>query len=110
MRHAAQRVSWEQTMVNDCGLCHGSAGIAMMFRRFYLETQEKIFHDAWNYWIDFTLNFRRFDDGAAGFKTFKLQEWRIDFSLLTGISGIGLSLLSYIQDDLQEWDELLLLS
>jgi len=49
MKHAARRVNWEQTLVNDCGLCHGSA-------------------------------------------------------------GIGLALLSFIRNDLQEWDELFLLS
>ena len=110
MEYATQRVNREQTFVSDCGICHGSAGIAMMFRRFYLETHEKIFYNAWNYWIDFTLNFKRFDDGLAGFKTFELKEWKNDISLLTGISGIGLSLLSFIRDDLQEWDELFLLS
>ena len=110
MKYAAQRVSSEQTWVNDCGLCHGSAGIAMMFRRFYLETNEKNFHDAWSYWIDFTLNFKRFDNGLAGFKTFELGEWKNDLSLLTGISGIGMTLLSFIRNDLQEWDELFLIS
>ena len=110
MEHATRRVNWEQTLVNDCGLCHGSAGVAMLFRRFYLETREQIFYNAWVHWLDFTLNFKRFDDGLAGFKTVELQEWKDDMSLLTGISGIGLSLLSFIRDDLQELDELFLLS
>ena len=110
MKHATQRVNREQTMVADCGLCHGSAGIAMVFRRFYLETREPIFHDAWRHWNVFTLNFQRFDDGSAGFKTYESGKWKNDISLLTGISGIGLSLLSFLRDDLQEWDELFLLS
>ena len=110
IEYATQRVTWEQTSVNDCGLCHGSAGIAMVFRRFYLETHKEIFYNAWTHWIDFTLNFKRFDDGWAGFKTFELEEWKNNISLLKGISGIGLSLLSFIRDDLQEWDELFLLS
>lgn len=110
MEYATRRVNGEQTWVNDCGICHGSAGIAMVFRRFYLETHGKIFHDAWIYWINFTLNFNRFDDGLAGYKTLELREWKNDLSLLTGISGIGLSLLSFMRDDLQEWDELFLMS
>jgi lantibiotic modifying enzyme len=111
MKHATQRVNREQTSVNDCGICHGSAGVAMVFRRFYLETREKIFLDAWHHWISFTLNFIRFDDGLAGFKTYEMQKgWKNAFSLITGISGIGLSLLSFIRDDLQEWDEFFLLS
>jgi len=110
MKYSTLRVNWEQTLVNDCGICHGSAGVAMMFRRFYLETHEEVFRDAWIYWNNFTLHFKRFDDGLAGFKTHELQEWKNDFSLLTGISGIGLSILSYLRDDVQEWDELFLLS
>ena len=100
----------DQTMVIDCGLCHGSAGIAMVFRRLYLETGEKIFYNAWIHWIDFTLNFKRFDDGLAGYKTFESYKWQNDISLITGISGIGLTFLSFIRNDLQEWDELFLLS
>ena len=110
MEYAAQRVTWDQTYVNDCGLCHGSAGVAMVFRRFYLDTHKEIFYNAWIHWIDFTLNYQRFDDGLAGFKTYEIKVWKNDMSLLTGISGIGLLLLSFIQDDLQEWDELFLLS
>jgi lantibiotic modifying enzyme len=110
MEYATRRVNQEQTMVYDCEICHGSAGVAMVFRRFYLETHEEIFNEAWIHWIHFTMNFQRFDDGLAGFKTFKIQEWENDISLLNGISGIGLSFLSFIRNDLQEWDELFLLS
>jgi len=111
IEYSTKRITWDQTVVNDCGICHGSAGIAMVFRRFYLEMRKKMFQDAWIHWIAFTLNFKRFDDGAAGFKTFELQKgWKNDISLLTGISGVGLSLLSFLREDLQEWDELFLLS
>ena len=111
MEHATRRINREQTMLYDCGLCHGSAGVAMVFRRFYVETREKIFDDAWKHWIDFTLNFRRFDDGLAGFKTYELKDgWKNDMTLLTGIPGIGLAFLSFIRNDQQEWDELFLMS
>jgi hypothetical protein len=57
-----------------------------------------------------TLDFSNFKDGLAGYKTVKIQEMICDYSLLTGISGIGLVLLSYLENDPQAWDELFLIS
>jgi len=54
--------------------------------------------------------YSEYKDGLVGFKTYMMGEWIGDYSLVTGISGIGLVLMSYIADDLQKWDEMLLLS
>jgi len=107
---STQRHTFDDTYVHDAGICHGSAGIAMMFRRVFLETNRNEFKDAILYWINQTLVFSRFDDGLVGYKTLLRDEWICDYSLLTGISGVGLILLSYLQDDQQEWDEMFLLS
>lgn len=98
------------TFIVDAEICHGSAGIALIFRRMYLETRMEQFKDATDFWIRQTLLFSENEDGLAGFQTYMKGEWLADYSLLTGISGIGLVLISYILDDLQEWDEMLLLS
>ena len=98
------------TLVIDAEICHGSAGIALIFRRMYLETRMSQFKEATDFWIRETLNFSEHEDGLAGFKTYLKGEWIGDYSLLTGITGIGLVLMSYITDDVQKWDEMLLLS
>ena len=106
---STERRNLIENCVWDAVICHGSAGIAMIFRRMYLETKEDAFKETTRYWINQTLNFSRFEDGLAGYKTFFKDEWKCDYSLLMGISGIGLMLLSYLEDDQQKWDEMLLL-
>lgn len=108
--HSTQRRIMSDTLVIDAEICHGSAGIALIFRRMYLDTTIEQFKDATDFWIRQTLRFSENKDGLAGFQTYMKGEWLSDYSLLTGISGIGLMLLSYLHEDEQKWDEMLLLS
>ena len=105
-----QRRTYNETFVGDAGICHGSAGVAMLFRRMFLDTKRDEFSDATAYWINSALSFSRFEDGLAGYKTREKDGWKCDYSLLGGIAGIGLVLLSYLVDDEQKWDECFLLS
>ena len=107
---STQRRNYNDSMVIDAGICHGTAGIAMLFRRMYLETGRNEFKEATSYWIQQTLNFSNFEDGLVGYKTLLRDGWICDYSLLTGIAGVGLVLFSYLENDLQNWDELFLLS
>lgn len=108
---SAQRLSLIDNHVHDAGICHGSAGIAMIFKRMYIETGNDLFLETAYKWINQTLNFSKYSDGLAGYKTLWMNNELIrDFSLLTGISGIGLVLLSFLENDMQDWDELFLLS
>lgn len=109
LRDSTRRLSLSENYVQDAGICHGSAGIAMIYRRLYHDTQEDDFAKASEYWLSQTLNLSRYDDGLAGYKTKYGDEWIQDYTILTGISGIGLVLLSFLGDDKQEWDELFLL-
>ena len=98
--------------VFDAGLCHGSAGIAMVYNRLFLETNSTLFLNAYYYWLELTLMFSTFIDGLAGYKTFQGsdKESERDYNLLTGVSGIGLMFVSYLLNNKQKWDELFLLS
>ena len=107
---STQRRTFNETFVSDAGICHGSAGVAMLFRRMFLDTKRDEFSDSTAYWINNTLSFSRFEDGLAGYKTREKDGWKCDYSLLGGIAGIGLVLLSYLVDDEQKWDECFLLS
>jgi len=107
---STQRRNLNENFVRDAGICHGSAGIALIYRRLYIETGRDEFREATQYWINQTLNFSCFDDGLSGYKTLVKEGWKCDYSLLTGISGIGLVLLSYLENNQQQWDELFLIS
>ena len=107
---STHRRKYEDSLIVDAEICHGSAGIALIFRRMYLETKLNEFKDATDFWIRQTLNFSQFEDGLAGYKYFIIDTWESDYFLLMGIVGIGLVLTSYIADDRQYWDEMFLLS
>jgi len=107
---STQRLSLDDNYINDAAICHGSAGIAIIFKRMYIETGNNLFLKTAYNWIEQTLNYSKYSDGLAGYKTLWINELVCDFSLLNGISGIGLTFLSFIMNDLQDWDELFLLS
>jgi lantibiotic modifying enzyme len=113
MRHACNRKDLQKNAVNDCGLCHGSAGIAHIFRRFYWESNDASFKTAADYWTQVTLDMATHEDGLAGYCAFRATEekkWITEYGLLEGIGGIGLALLGAIQSEVSDWDKSLMMS
>jgi lantibiotic modifying enzyme len=111
--HSTKRRDLAANYVMDAGLCHGTAGIAHIFNRMYINTKILEFKEAADYWFMETLKMAKFEDGLAGFKAWHTQEyggWTNDFGLLEGIAGIGLAMLSYVTEIEPAWDECLLLS
>lgn len=107
----AQRVELQDNYVIDGCLCHGTAGIAQIYRRMFYETGNTVFYDISDYWIGETLKMAKFPDGVAGYKFMHETEMEVDFSLLNGVAGIGLALLSSIASEkFSNWDTSLLLS
>lgn len=90
--------------VEEAGICHGTAGISLIFRRMYLETGHPPFDREASYWFDETLS------GLGNQKNNVSSSQGIDYTLLTGISGLYLVLLSAANKDRQTWDTLFLLS
>ncbi|HRG53770.1 MAG TPA: lanthionine synthetase C family protein [Bacteroidia bacterium] len=109
----ATRKDLEINGVKDAGLCHGTSGIAHIFNRFYKETNKIEFYDAGNYWFNETLKMAKFHDGLASYKTWEIEDgWQNGYDLLTGICGVGLSLLGCVSNDINnlDWDACLMLS
>jgi lantibiotic modifying enzyme len=97
----------------DAGLCHGTGGIAQLFRRYYWETGEKQFETASDNWIAETLKMANYKDGYAGYKTYSSAAYggpRLEYGFLSGISGIGIALLSALSDTSTSWDRVLQIS
>lgn len=114
MLYATDRSDLESNLVMDAGICHGSAGIAQIFKRMYYTTHNSKFLSANKYWIEETLKLSKWDsDSLAGYKSWEGVEkgWEPNYSFLKGISGIGLALLAYLGNEKDSaWDEILLLS
>lgn len=113
MHFSAQRKELQYALVVDAGLCHGSAGIAMMFQYMYKQTSDESFKEAWHYWVLVTLEMANFKDGPAGYKKYSPQNpdpWVADYGFLTGIAGIGLVLLSTLDERyFKGWPRMLML-
>lgn len=110
---AATRKTPEESGVVDAGICHGAAGNAHLFNRAYHYTGIEDFRETALHWIDQTLKLATFDDGFAGYKAYRTPEyggWQKESSILEGIAGIGLTLLTTLGTTVPEWDRCLLIS
>lgn len=110
--HNADRLDLHDNFIYDAGLCHGSAGIAYIFEYIYLNTYIQKFRDTADYWLKVTLEMDKYTDGLAGFKAWRTEKFggpvKAD-SLLEGVAGIGLSILSHSVGRKTAWSESLML-
>lgn len=104
------RRSLADNKVLDGGICHGTAGIAHIYNRFYQHTGNQEIYKAALFWIQKTLEMGKFSDGLAGYKVYTTKGSELEYGLLEGISGIGLVLLGFIDSKTMDWDRSLLIS
>jgi len=113
-QHIALRKNLKENYVVDACFCHGSSGIAQFFNRMYIETKHTEFEQAMDYWIDVTLKMGTSTVKNAGYTTWTVKDqndWTEEYSLLEGIVGIGLVLLSYKKEKIPfDWDMVFLMS
>lgn len=113
MLDSSTRRDVTQSGVVDACFCHGSAGIAHIFKRFYHRYKHPNLLDAANYWYDFTLKAAVHSDGLCGYKlrtSPELGDWIDSYGLLEGITGIAASLAYWESDQEPTWDEVFLIS
>lgn len=105
------RIKLKENFVFDAGFCHGTAGIAHLYKRMYLNTLDKSFLMSNIFWVKETIKKGRYEDSDSKYLTWSYSGYcPTDCSLLEGISGIALSLLSSITPaEYSDWDNLLLM-
>lgn len=91
-------------------VCHGTAGLLLIFLRFYWDTKIEQFELAIDRLLDILIE--QFDDTSLlGYCDIPLPEDKVDDpTILNGASGIFLVLHELIHDLKPTWDRLLLLS
>lgn len=112
LEHAATRRNIEETRIVDAGLCHGAFGVMHIFDYMYKETSNKKFKEAADYWIDYGLTIDHHEDGSAGYKKWRGGDnptFEKENSLLEGIAGIGLSIISYLHPEMTAWNQSLMI-
>lgn len=97
------------TGVMDTGICHGSAGVALLYLRLHQLTGVEDFRLASDFWIEDTMQRANFDDGQAGFKMWTKDGYINEVNVLNGIAGIGLVLLTHTMETPGQWEDILLI-
>jgi hypothetical protein len=104
----------EHTGVVDASVCHGAAGLALIYHRFFHVTGNPAFREAARAWYARVLAMRTPGDGVAGFMAWSpnragVREWRAERGLLTGAIGVALCLHAGLSDVEPAWDRMLML-
>ncbi|WP_445455196.1 lanthionine synthetase C family protein [Flavobacterium sp. HNIBRBA15423] len=113
MLHTSKRRNLKENLVVDAALCHGTSGLAHIFNRFYKETGIQEFDKTRWYWLEQTFIKLEGENNLENFKSFHgIKGWCLDVSLLDGTTGIGLAMLGFLTEDIEDlnWDKCLLLS
>ncbi len=101
----------ENGSIADACFCHGSSGIAQMYRSAYLSSGLELLLTGAELWTDETMRMNFWPDGVAGFKYHIHNADEQSFHLLDGVAGIGLSLIAAIGGTAASgWDRCFLLS
>jgi len=108
LENVAKRKSFQESYVKDAGLCHGSSGVAQIFNRLYYSTGNTGFGEAGKYWLEKTLSLGNETKGRVGY-VFTENKNVLPLDVLLGVSGIGSVLLSFLNPELMNWDELFFL-
>ncbi|REC79003.1 hypothetical protein DRF57_01630 [Chryseobacterium rhizosphaerae] len=109
MIRTSLRRLYNESMVNDAGVCHGSFGISLLFKRFYELSGIEAMKDAYIFWLEDGLNRSNFQDGFAGFKAYNGGDYKNETNILNGITGIGLTLITFMSKKKTLWDRCLLI-
>ncbi|GAA4275170.1 lanthionine synthetase C family protein [Aquimarina gracilis] len=110
IKHATKRKDLVEAGIKDAGLCHGSFGIAAIFDRMHKETEDPVFKETADYWMQQALKMDK-HQGNAGYLQWRgdLEEWKEESNVLEGIAGIGLVLISFLATFDTKWDECLMI-
>jgi len=107
---SVKRQNIGSTRLYDAGICHGTAGVAHIYNSFYNESKLDYLKDASDFWFNVSLTQANFTDGLAGFKAFRNDIGYVNSaSFLEGIAGIGLTYITFLNNDFR-WDKSLLIT
>lgn len=116
-KYASQRTSENGSLSRhtahdwlDNGFCHGTAGIAHIFNRFYQVAPLSEFKSSAQYWLELSTPPLPADQGIAGYVQLRFDAERNSLpclenaALLGGATGIGLVFLSFLKPQQPAWD------
>jgi lantibiotic modifying enzyme len=110
LRAAASRKTAKINRVHDACLCHGTAGLAVIFFKMGLVTGHDELLDSADHWMRATLDHGNNQGAPAGYLFLTTgNRYVSNHSFLEGIAGTGLAILTLLEPDNLGWEKLLLL-
>ncbi|AWK05747.1 hypothetical protein HYN56_16485 [Flavobacterium crocinum] len=106
LKHCASRRSYDKTLILDATVCHGAFGVALMFNNAFRNTLDLTFLEARDYWLRFGIQLWENKDKITEVHSVAFGDDKI--SVLNGMAGIGLAIISCISD-LNQWESSLML-
>lgn len=103
---STNRISLQEGLVLDASICHGTSGIALMYKKNYQISKDLKAYNAYHYWKNKTLEFYTDLNKECCFEYVQATENINNFGLLQGLAGIGLFL---IDNNKSTWPNLLLI-
>ncbi|MGH1518890.1 lanthionine synthetase LanC family protein [Chryseobacterium sp. JK1] len=97
LKKSAQRKEHKNAMIKNYGICHGYFGASRIFSRVYNDTLSEEYRETSIFWLNKGINALTFAKDSP-------------MSILNGLSGAGLVLMDFHHNELNSWDECLLIS
>ena len=92
----------KDTAIKDCYICHGSSGVAHLYKKIFEMTNNPVFEEAYQHWIEVTVNYMEDE--------MKKTPSDRDLEMLTGWLGPFFVLSSYTGKKYPDWDDIFLLN
>lgn len=108
---STKRDTKQTSLVYDACFCHGSAGVAHIYKKWYQFTRHPDFKASYQFWIQKTLDLCSFEDGIGGYKKCTGDSWSNEYGILDGACGPALVLTDFLSNcNDTDWDRFFLLS
>ncbi len=95
------RKLYKDTAISDGYICHGSSGVAHIYKKIFNITHQSRFKEAYEYWVGVTLEYME--------KEIKKYHSDKDLDVLTGWLGPLFVLSAYQEEEYKGWDTMFLL-
>jgi lantibiotic biosynthesis protein len=108
---SCERLSGTTSKVVDACFCHGSSGVAYLYKRLYELSGNYSFKKSYNFWIKKTIELCNFKDGIAGYKKFSGEEYVNNIGILDGAAGPAIVLLDYVNPiNTSSWEKIFMIN
>ena len=100
----------ESTLLVDPGFCHGTAGVAYLFLKMWLETGEKKLKETAEFWLWETLKYKKNNEYIFLTGNIENRSFIGNRALLDGACGVAMVYLAFLNPHDTKWDECFLLN